>query len=161
MVNLSRIQYHSYFSSLAPAMREYFQKVVEIPLWRLEDFIIESCAGILKRPNYDKWLEAVQVMAEDQRVRGYCAYDWGKSAFETSVTTAVFLRGSHTYSQKQMEFQQNSRSEWTADAMFSAAVMVGALLVRMRTSPVYRRQTNDQNWWLRTLTWVGYFLVSY
>ena len=29
-------------------------------------------------------------MAEDQRVRGYCAYDWGKSAFETSVTTAVF-----------------------------------------------------------------------
>ena len=26
----------------------------------------------------------------DQRVRGYCAYDWGKSAFETSVTTAIF-----------------------------------------------------------------------
>jgi len=27
---------------------------------------------------------------KDGRVRGYCAYDWGKSAFETSVTTAVF-----------------------------------------------------------------------
>ena len=34
--------------------------------------------------------EATTTADKDLRVRGYCAYDWGKSAFETSVTTAIF-----------------------------------------------------------------------
>ena len=69
-------------------------------------------------------------MAEDQRVRGYCAYDWGKSAFETSVTTAVFPAWfAYLFAEANGISTKILGSEWTADAMFSAAVMVGALLV--------------------------------
>ncbi len=38
---------------------------------------------------------AVEEIVESQgdgnskQIRGYCMYDWGKSAFETSVTTAI------------------------------------------------------------------------
>ena len=63
------------------------------------------------------------------RVRGYCAYDWGKT-FETSVTTAVFPAWfAYLFAEANGISTKILGSEWTADAMFSAAVMVGALLV--------------------------------
>ena len=48
-------------------------------------------------------------------------------------------------------------SEWTADAMFSAAVMVGALLVAICAPSlgVIADRRMIKIWWLKTLTWVG------
>ena len=67
---------------------------------------------------------------KDQRVRGYCAYDWGKSAFETSVTTAIFPAWfAYLFAEANGISAKILGSEWTADAMYSAAVMIGALLV--------------------------------
>ena len=97
-------------------------------------------------------------MAEDQRVRGYCAYDWGKSAFETSVTTAVFPAWfAYLFAEANGISTKILGSEWTADAVFSAAVMVGALLVAICAPSlgVIADRRMIKIWWLRTLTWVG------
>ena len=97
-------------------------------------------------------------MAEDQRVRGYCAYDWCKSAFETSVTTAVFPAWfAYLFAEANGISTKILGSEWTADAMFSAAVMVGALLVAICAPSlgVIADRRMIKIWWLRTLTWVG------
>ena len=97
-------------------------------------------------------------MAEDQRVRGYCAYDWGKSAFETSVPTAVFPAWfAYLFAEANGISTKILGSEWTADAMFSAAVMVGALLVAICAPSlgVIADRRMIKIWWLRTLTWVG------
>ena len=97
-------------------------------------------------------------MAEDQRVRGYCAYDWGKSAFETSVTTAVFPAWfAFLFAEANGISTKILGSEWTADAMFSGAVMIGALLVAICAPSlgVIADRRMIKIWWLRTLTWVG------
>ena len=97
-------------------------------------------------------------MAEDQRARGYCAYDWGKSAFETSVTTAVFPAWfAYLFAEANGISTKILGSEWTADAMFSAAVMIGALLVAVCAPSlgVIADRRMIKIWWLRTLTWVG------
>ena len=97
-------------------------------------------------------------MAEDQRVRGYCAYDWGKSAFETSVTTAVFPAWfAYLFAEANGISTKILGSEWTADAVFSAAVMIGALLVAVCAPSlgVIADRRMIKIWWLRTLTWVG------
>ena len=97
-------------------------------------------------------------MAEDQRVRGYCAYDWGKSAFETSVTTAVFPAWfAYLFAEANGISTKILGSEWTADAIFSAAVMIGALLVAICAPSlgVIADRRMIKIWWLRTLTWVG------
>ncbi len=97
-------------------------------------------------------------MAEDQRVRGYCAYDWGKSAFETSVTTAVFpLWFAYLFAEANGISTKVLGSEWTADAMFSGAVMIGALIVAICAPSlgVIADRRMIKIWWLRTLTLVG------
>lgn len=97
-------------------------------------------------------------MAEDQRVRGYCAYDWGKSAFETSVTTAVFPAWfAYLFAEANGISTKILGSEWTADAVFSAAVMIGALLVAICAPSlgVIADRRMIKLWWLRTLTWLG------
>ena len=97
-------------------------------------------------------------MAEDQRVRGYCAYDWGKSAFETSVTTAVFpLWFAYLFAEANGISTKVLGSEWTADAMFSLAVMVGALIVALCAPSlgVIADRRMIKIWWLRILTLVG------
>ena len=97
-------------------------------------------------------------MAEDQRVRGYCAYDWGKSAFETSVTTAVFPAWfAYLFAEANGISTKFLGSEWTADAMFSAAVMAGALFVAVCAPSlgVIADRRMIKLWWLRILTIVG------
>ena len=97
-------------------------------------------------------------MAEDQRVRGYCAYDWGKSAFETSVTTAVFpLWFAYLFAEANGISTKVLGSEWTADAMFSLAVMAGALIVAICAPSlgVIADRRMIKLWWLRILTLVG------
>ena len=95
---------------------------------------------------------------KDGRVRGYCAYDWGKSAFETSVTTAVFPAWfAYLFAEANGISTKILGSEWTADAMFSAAVMVGALIVAVCAPSlgVIADRRMIKIWWLRILTVVG------
>ncbi|HJM55057.1 MAG TPA: MFS transporter [Poseidonia sp.] len=94
----------------------------------------------------------------DQRVRGYCAYDWGKSAFETSVTTAIFPAWfAYLFMEANGISMKLLGSEWTADAMFSAAVMIGALFVAICAPSlgVIADRRMIKMWWLRVLTILG------
>ena len=104
-------------------------------------------------------MEATEVITEkDQRVRGYCAYDWGKSAFETSVTTAIFPAWfAYLFAEANGISTKFLGSEWTADAMYSAAVMIGALLVAICAPSlgVIADRRMIKMWWLRILTLVG------
>ncbi|RAH13899.1 MAG: hypothetical protein CMB20_004080 [Methanobacteriota archaeon] len=97
-------------------------------------------------------------MGEDNRVRGYCAYDWGKSAFETSVTTAIFPAWfAYLFAEANGISTKFIGSEWTADAMFSGAVMIGALIVAICAPSlgVIADRRMIKMWWLRILTLVG------
>ena len=104
-------------------------------------------------------MEATEVMTEkDQRVRGYCAYDWGKSAFETSVTTAIFPAWfAYLFAEANGISTKLLGSEWTADAMYSAAVMIGALLVAICAPSlgVIADRRMIKMWWLKILTVLG------
>ena len=96
--------------------------------------------------------------AKDQRVRGYCAYDWGKSAFETSVTTAIFPAWfAYLFAEANGISTKLLGSEWTADAMYSAAVMIGALLVAICAPSlgVIADRRMIKMWWLKILTLLG------
>ena len=98
------------------------------------------------------------VADKDQRVRGYCAYDWGKSAFETSVTTAIFPAWfAYLFAEANGISTKLLGSEWTADAMYSAAVMIGALLVAVCAPSlgVIADRRMIKIWWLKILTWLG------
>ena len=97
-------------------------------------------------------------LSKDQRVRGYCAYDWGKSAFETSVTTAIFPAWfAFLFAEANGISAKILGSEWTADATYSAAVMVGALLVAICAPSlgVIADRRMIKIWWLKILTWLG------
>ena len=104
-------------------------------------------------------MEATEVITEkDQRVRGYCAYDWGKSAFETSVTTAIFPAWfAYLFAEANGISTKMLGSEWTADAMYSAAVMIGALLVAICAPSlgVIADRRMIKMWWLKILTVLG------
>ena len=104
-------------------------------------------------------MEAADATAtKDLRVRGYCAYDWGKSAFETSVTTAIFPAWfAYLFAEANGISTKLLGSEWTADAMYSAAVMIGALLVAICAPSlgVIADRRMIKMWWLRILTLVG------
>lgn len=97
-------------------------------------------------------------MAEDKRVQGYCFYDWGKSAFETSVTTAI-LPGWFTY----LFLRANGLtttilgSEWSADAIFSISVSLAAFIVAIMSPSfgVIADRRMIKMWWLRILTYLG------
>lgn len=101
---------------------------------------------------------AAATIDSDQRVRGYCAYDWGKSAFETSVTTAIFPAWfAYLFAEANGISTKLLGSEWTADAMYSAAVMIGALLVAICAPSlgVIADRRMIKMWWLKILTLLG------
>ena len=104
-------------------------------------------------------MEASEVKSDkDLRVRGYCAYDWGKSAFETSVTTAIFPAWfAYLFAEANGISTKMLGSEWTADAMYSAAVMIGALLVAICAPSlgVIADRRMIKMWWLKILTVLG------
>ena len=104
-------------------------------------------------------MEGTTVLNDNsERVRGYCAYDWGKSAFETSVTTAIFPAWfAYLFAEANGISMKLLGSEWTADAMFSAAVMIGALFVAICAPSlgVIADRRMIKMWWLRVLTILG------
>ena len=102
--------------------------------------------------------EAPTTADKNLQVRGYCAYDWGKSAFETSVTTAIFPAWfAYLFAEANGISTKLLNSEWTADAMYSAAVMIGALLVAICAPSlgVIADRRMIKIWWLKILTWLG------
>lgn len=102
--------------------------------------------------------EATTTADKNLQVRGYCAYDWGKSAFETSVTTAIFPAWfAYLFAEANGISTKLLNSEWTADAMYSAAVMIGALLVAICAPSlgVIADRRMIKIWWLKILTWLG------
>ena len=98
------------------------------------------------------------VREDDLAVRGYCFYDWGKSAFETSVTTAI-LPAWFAY----LFLEANGLTgsilgiEMTSDAIWSYSVTVAALFVAILSPSfgIIADRRAIKMWWLRVLTWVG------
>ena len=96
--------------------------------------------------------------SDPRAVRGYAFYDWGKSAFETSVTTAIlpfwfallFLEANGLTT----TVLGNSMG---SDAIWSFAVAGAALLVAV-VSPslgVIADRRAIKMWWLKILTYIG------
>ena len=96
--------------------------------------------------------------SDPKAVRGYAFYDWGKSAFETSVTVAI-LPAWYAY----LFLEANGLNttlgsiEMTGDALWSYAVAAAALVVAILAPAfgVVADKRPIKMWWLRTLTYIG------
>ncbi len=96
--------------------------------------------------------------SDPQAVRGYVFYDWGKSAFETSVTVAILPLW---YAYLFLEANGLTTSVFgklmTSDAIWAYSVSASALMVAL-ISPslgVIADRRAIKMWWLRILTYVG------
>jgi len=96
--------------------------------------------------------------SDPQAVRGYVFYDWGKSAFETSVTVAILPLW---YAYLFLEANGLTTSVFgklmTSDAIWAYSVSGAALMVAL-ISPslgVIADRRAIKMWWLRILTYVG------
>ena len=91
-------------------------------------------------------------------VTGYAFYDWGKSAFETSVTVAI-LPVWYTYLFLEVNGLTTSvlGNLMTPDAIWGFAVSISALLVALVAPSlgVIADRRAIKMWWLRILTYVG------
>ena len=96
--------------------------------------------------------------SDPQAVNGYAFYDWGKSAFETSVTVAVLPAWyAYLFSKANGLTTEIGSIEMTGDAIWSFSVAFGTLFVAM-ISPslgVIADRRAIKMWWLRILTYVG------
>ena len=105
--------------------------------------------------------------SDPKAVRGYAFYDWGKSAFETSVTTAVgpawfaylFLKANGLEA-------TILGQDMTADAVWSFGVTIAALFVAVLSPSfgVIADRRAIKMWWLRILTMIGAgstFLIAF
>ena len=93
-----------------------------------------------------------------KQIRGYCMYDWGKSAFETSVTTAILPAWfSYLFLEANGISINTMFGEMTSDTFWAWAVTGAALLVAV-LSPgfgVIADRTKIKIKMLKILTWVG------
>ena len=95
---------------------------------------------------------------KEKAISGYGFYDWGKSAFETSVTTAI-LPAWFTY----LFLEANGLTttigsiEMTADAVWSLSVAIATLLVAVFSPPfgVIADRRLIKIKWLKILTYLG------
>ena len=96
--------------------------------------------------------------SDPQAVRGYAFYDWGKSAFETSVTVAVLPAWyAYLFLEANGLTTEIGSIEMTGDAIWSFSVAIGTLMVAI-VSPslgVIADRRRIKMWWLRILTYVG------
>ena len=96
--------------------------------------------------------------SDPQAVRGYAFYDWGKSAFETSVTVAVLPAWyAYLFLKANGLTTEIGSIEMTGDAVWSLSVAIGTLMVAL-VSPslgVIADRRRIKMWWLRILTYVG------
>lgn len=96
--------------------------------------------------------------SDPQAVKGYAFYDWGKSAFETSVTVAVLPAWyAYLFLKANGLTTEIGSIEMTGDAVWSLSVAIGTLLVAI-VSPslgVIADRRRIKMWWLKILTYVG------
>ncbi len=96
--------------------------------------------------------------SDPQAVRGYAFYDWGKSAFETSVTVAVLPAWyAYLFLKANGLTTEIGSIEMEGDAVWSLSVAIGTLMVAV-VSPslgVIADRRRIKMWWLRILTYVG------
>ena len=96
--------------------------------------------------------------SDPQAVNGYAFYDWGKSAFETSVTVAVLPAWyAYLFLEANGLTTEIGSIEMTGDAIWSFSVAIGTLMVAI-VSPslgVIADRRRIKMWWLRILTYVG------
>ena len=96
--------------------------------------------------------------SDPKAVKGYAFYDWGKSAFETSVTTAILPSWFAIIFLEANGLTTTIGSiEMTGDALWSYSVSAAALMVAL-VSPsfgVIADRRAIKMWWLRILTYVG------
>ena len=96
--------------------------------------------------------------SDPQAVRGYAFYDWGKSAFETSVTVAVLPAWyAYLFLKANGLTTEIGSIEMEGDAVWSLSVAIGTLMVAI-VSPslgVIADRRRIKMWWLRILTYVG------
>ncbi|GIS43918.1 MAG: hypothetical protein Ct9H90mP16_09880 [Candidatus Poseidoniales archaeon] len=95
---------------------------------------------------------------DQKAVRGYCMYDWGKSAFETSVTTAIlppwFL---YLFLEANGLTTTIAGIEMSGTAIWSYSVGIATLIVAMLSPSfgVIADRRMIKMWWLRILTYLG------
>jgi UMF1 family MFS transporter len=96
--------------------------------------------------------------SDPQAVRGYAFYDWGKSAFETSVTTAILpVWFAVLFLEANGLTTTILGASMSSDAIWSFAVAGAALLVAL-VSPslgVIADRRAIKMWWLKILTYIG------
>ena len=96
--------------------------------------------------------------SDPKAVRGYALFDWGKSAFETSVTVAILPAWFAYLFLKANGLTTTIGSiEMTGDAIWSFSVTAAALLVAI-VSPslgVIADRRRIKMWWLKNLTYLG------
>ena len=96
--------------------------------------------------------------SDPQAVRGYAFYDWAKSAFETSVTTAVLPAWFAYLFLKANGLEATILGkDMTSDAVWSFAVTIAALLVAVASPSlgVIADRRAIKMWWLKILTYLG------
>jgi UMF1 family MFS transporter len=93
-----------------------------------------------------------------QAVRGYAFYDWAKSSFETSVTTAVLPAWFAYIFLKANGLETTVLGvSMTSDAIWSYSVSIAALFVAILAPSlgVIADRRAIKIWWLRILTYLG------
>jgi len=96
--------------------------------------------------------------SDPQAVRGYAFYDWAKSSFETSVTTAVLPAWfAYLFLKANGLETEILGKDMTSDAVWSFAVTIAALLVAIASPSlgVIADRRAIKMWWLRILTYLG------
>ena len=104
--------------------------------------------------------ETVQLdrASDPKAVRGYAFYDWAKSSFETSVTTAVLPAWfAYIFLKANGLEAEILGKDMTSDAVWSFAVTIAALLVAIASPSlgVIADRRAIKMWWLRILTYLG------
>ena len=99
-----------------------------------------------------------KIFGERRNVRGYCMYDWGKSAFETSITTAILPAWfAYLFLEANGISVSTMFGEMTSDTFWAWSVTGGALLVAI-VSPAFgviADRTKIKMKMLRILTYLG------
>jgi len=93
-----------------------------------------------------------------QAVRGYAFYDWAKSSFETSVTTAVLPAWFAYIFLKANGLETTVLGvSMTSDAIWSYSVSIAAIFVAILAPSlgVIADRRAIKIWWLRILTYLG------
>mgnify|MGYP000621205360 CR=1 FL=1 len=98
------------------------------------------------------------IFSERRNVRGYCMYDGGKSAFETSITTAILPAWfAYLFLEANGISVSTMFGEMTSDTFWAWSVAGGALLVAI-VSPAFgviADRTKIKMKMLRILTYLG------